>query len=137
MPTAVAPAENAVASDVGPTADGATVGPILASLVDEWATAWSSQDIDRYLAFYAPEFVPDGGMSRPAWARQREDRLSRPAYIRVTAESVQVLDQASDTPRTVFTQVYASDTFSDQVTKSLTWARSEGSWRIISERAAP
>jgi hypothetical protein len=136
-PAPVALAEDATASEPRQAADAEAVGPILSSLVDEWAAAWSSQDIDRYLAFYAPEFVPDGGMSRSAWARQREDRLNRPAYIRVTAEGVQVLDQASDTPRTVFTQIYASDTFSDQVTKSLTWARSEGSWRIVSERAAP
>jgi hypothetical protein len=37
----------------------------------------------------------------------------------------------------VFTQSYESNTFSDQVTKSLTWIRSEGSWRILSERSAP
>ena len=110
---------------------------MLVELVDEWARAWSSQDVDRYLAFYAPEFRPESGLSRAAWARQRADRLTTPEYIRVGIDGVQVLDEGSATPRVVFTQSYESNTFGDQVTKSLTWSRSEGTWRIVSERAAP
>jgi hypothetical protein len=132
-PSTDAPAATA-AVDEAPIA---TLSEVLSQLVEEWAAAWSSQDVDRYLAFYSSEFVPEGGGSRAAWANQRRERLTRPAFVEVTVDELQVLDEEADMPRTVFTQSYESNTFSDEVAKSLTWVRSEGSWRIVSERAAP
>lgn len=117
--------------------DSQRINAVLTDLVGEWAAAWASQDVDRYLAFYAPEFVPESGVSRATWARQRNDRLTRPEFIRIDVEGIQVLDEEGQSPRTVFTQTYTSDTFSDQVTKSLTWIRREGTWRIVTERSAP
>jgi uncharacterized protein (TIGR02266 family) len=137
---AVSPSEEApaVIEDPAPPVDPESqVEGVLEQLVGEWAAAWSSQDPERYLAFYAVDFVPDGGASRDAWESQRRQRLSAPSYVRVAADDIEVLDLGSDTPRTVFTQSYESNTFSDQVTKSLTWGRSDGSWRILSERSAP
>ncbi|VAX12312.1 hypothetical protein MNBD_GAMMA24-1253, partial [hydrothermal vent metagenome] len=32
-----------------------------------WASAWSAQQVDRYLSFYAPDFRPAKGMSRRRW----------------------------------------------------------------------
>ncbi len=140
-PPAGAPATEPPAARVDPEPPAAAAQPqlesVLAQLVGEWAAAWSSQDPERYLAFYAEDFVPDRGVSRGAWERQRRQRLRAPEFVRVDTESIQVLEGSSDTPRTVFTQRYESDTFADQVTKSLTWGRSDGSWRILSERSAP
>jgi len=132
-----AAASSAPLAQPASTSGSPTVEAVLIDLVGEWAAAWSSQNVDRYLAFYAPGFKPDSGQSRAAWARQRGDRLAGPEFIRVGVEAVQVLDQGSAMPRTVFTQSYESSTFGDQVTKSLTWTRSQGSWRILAERSAP
>ncbi|MDH3403404.1 MAG: PilZ domain-containing protein [Acidobacteriota bacterium] len=137
-----APAEpvTAPAEPVTAPARPAAVAPleqVLGQLAQEWAAAWSSQDPERYLAFYAADFVPEGAVNRRAWERARRQRLAAPAFVRVRIENVQALELETATPRTVFTQTYESDTFGDQVTKSLTWTRDDGSWRIVSERSAP
>ena len=31
--------------------------------VNQWANAWSAQDVDRYLAAYANEFIPTKGLT--------------------------------------------------------------------------
>ncbi len=134
---ATAPPGAPVDPEPPPAAAQPQLESVLAQLVGEWAAAWSSQDPARYLAFYAEDFVPDRGFSRSAWERQRRQRLRAPQFVQIDIENIQVLETGSDTPRTVFTQRYESDTFSDQVTKSLTWGRSDASWRIISERSAP
>lgn len=144
--TAVAPDVAVPADESAPADDEATAPPadpepqlagILEQLASEWAAAWSSQDPERYLAFYAAGFVPDRGIGRSAWEGVRRQRLQAPSFVRVSVENLQVLELESDMPRTVFTQRYESNTFNDQVTKSLTWGRSDGSWRILSERSAP
>jgi len=125
---------------VGPAAaaDAATpLAEVLTRLVEEWAAAWSSQDADRYLAFYSPDFVPESGGSHSSWAAQRRESLTRPAFVKVTLDGLQIADEDSHKPRTVFTQRYESNTFTDEVAKSLTWIRSQGSWRISREGAAP
>ncbi len=103
----------------------------------DWAGAWSSQDPDAYLSFYSEGFQPAEGLSNQAWRAQRRDRLTGPEFIEVVLSDLEVIDADSDRPTTVFSQRYRSNTFQDQVTKSLTWERIDGAWRIISERSTP
>lgn len=101
--------------------------------VDAWARAWSAQDVDAYLATYADDFVPDGGMSRSAWAELRRQRLTAPSFIRVQVLDPEVEPLGPDRVRVRFRQVYESDTYSDRVTKVLELRRDATGWRIVRE----
>ena len=37
------------------------------SSLNNWAKAWSSQDVDLYLERYSDEFLPSKGLSREVW----------------------------------------------------------------------
>ncbi len=97
-----------------------------------WAAAWSSQDPDSYLAFYADGFAPADGTPREAWAANRRDRLTAPSSIAVEVEIVDTQIDASSADVT-FLQSYTSDRFSDRVRKVLRFVRENGAWKIASE----
>lgn len=102
-------------------------------VVMAWAAAWSAQDADRYLSFYAPDFTPEGGISRAAWEAQRRARIGAPRQIQVKVDGVQVAMQGPDAARATFQQRYRSDRATEQSTKVLEMARVAGQWRIRRE----
>mgnify|MGYP006138729239 CR=1 FL=1 len=57
------PSEPTAASLNGPTA-------LSVRRLNEWAAAWEAKEVDRYLAFYAPEFRSDRG-DTDGWKAQR------------------------------------------------------------------
>lgn len=101
-----------------------------------WAEAWSAQRVDDYLAFYAEEFTPPDGLSRPAWAEQRTSRLRRPDWIKVEVDGMSQQPTGPDRVRVTFSQAYSSDSFSDSVTKTLELIWVEAAWKISSETSS-
>lgn len=102
--------------------------------VESWAEAWSSQDVERYLSFYAQSFVPPGDATREAWEAERRQRLSRPEFIAVKVSSPS--PPAAVGPgqyRISFRQDYASDGYSDVVKKTLELVRQDGGFKIVRE----
>src|SRR5689334_20887959 len=70
---------------------GATAGTdTVLKMLEAWTHAWSSNDADGYLAFYAPDFQTPNGEPRAAWEESRRQRLAKPKKINVTASSPQV-----------------------------------------------
>jgi Flp pilus assembly protein TadD len=117
-----------------PAATAAAPGTeAIGSLVRDWAAAWSAQDVDRYLGFYAPSFAPEGGASRQAWEAQRRSRISKPKEIRVTVTDVKVEPLADGGAQATFRQDYASDVLNNQSTKVLEMTQVDGQWRIRRE----
>lgn len=106
-----------------------------AGLVEQWARAWSEQRVDDYLAFYADGFLPDNGMSRIDWEESRRERIGAPEFIKV---EVAILDSSSESPdreKVTFLQAYESNTYRDQVTKTLTLVRDGAHWKILEEKS--
>ena len=97
-----------------------------------WAKAWSGQDADAYLAAYATDFRPEGGISRTTWDAQRRDRVTRPKRIRVGVVNPRLSALGDGRVRATFRQEYESDSFSDTVTKVLE-LRNDGGWKIVRE----
>ena len=115
-----------------PTAGGdAKAGAIAA--VEGWAKAWSAKDVKGYLASYAPEFKPPGGISRGAWETERAERIERPKKIEV---SVKVLSASTsgNEATLVIRQSYRSDTLKSNNTKTLKLVRSGDRWLITQEK---
>ncbi|WP_126456650.1 tetratricopeptide repeat protein [Sulfuriflexus mobilis] len=106
---------------------------LLVDTVNGWSNAWSAQNVDGYLAYYAPAFMPANGVSRRRWEQQRRQRLRSPRFIRITINEPEVKILGSTTARMVFEQGYESDRFKDAVKKVLLMEKIEGQWQILRE----
>ena len=102
--------------------------------IDEWAQAWSAQDIDAYLGFYSSEFTPTKNMTLSSWKAQRRKRLVKPSFIRVSYESPQIKLINPGLARVTFSQSYQSDNYSDRVKKALILRLEDGDWNIVEEK---
>ncbi len=100
-----------------------------------WASAWSAQQVDLYLSFYAAEFRPAKGLSRTRWVQQRRLRLRRPAWVKVTLNDFQIQPAGEGLARVRFLQLYKSDHYRDRSMKEMMLKSSPEGWRILSERS--
>jgi tetratricopeptide (TPR) repeat protein len=121
----------ASATPPAPMAKGETEA--ITKAVQDWAAAWSAKDVEKYLSFYATDFVPEGGTSRQAWADQRKARIGKPKDIKVAVSNVQVGPSATGVASVTFQQDYQSDTLSNKSTKVLEMVKSGNDWRIRRE----
>jgi pilus assembly protein FimV len=104
------------------------------SAVSAWAQAWAAQDVERYLASYAPAFTPPDGQSRKAWEALRRSRVSGPRSIQVSISGVEVTRHDDARAAATFRQDYRSDRYQDSVRKTLELVRDGERWLIVEER---
>lgn len=102
----------------------------------EWAAAWSAQKSDKYLSFYAKDFVTPDGMSRSAWEAQRKERIAKPASIKVEVQDAKVKEQDSKHASVSFKQSYRASHLKTSSGKVLVWSKNDGHWQITEERSA-
>ena len=124
---AAKPAEKAARLEEG---DGAAV----LQTVLAWASAWSSQKAEIYLAFYAQDFKTPKGEAREQWEAARRQRISAPKKIEVAIESPKVVLKGENDAVINFRQVYRSDSLKTNSKKTLLMVRREGRWFIQQER---
>lgn len=122
------------ASSPQPSAAGPG-GPASAGVeaaVQAWASAWSSRNMQDYLAAYAPDFQPQGGKTRAAWESERRSRIVPRQRIDVDVNDLEVsVDGDRATAR--FRQTYSSDHLYVTSPKVLEMVRSDNRWLIIRE----
>ena len=132
----------AIATSAAPAAARSVPAPVSSSGVnngeirqalENWRTAWSQRDADRYLALYAPSFVPATGGDRNAWLERRKALLRRATDIAVEISELTVSQQDASHATTVFKQTYRSANYRDVVRKILQWQRVGERWLIIRE----
>lgn len=99
----------------------------------EWADAWSSKDVKRYLAHYAFNFETPNGISRDAWATGRQQRLDIPGEIHVGLADVKI-SVSGDSATVRFRQDYKSNKLNTSVGKTLVLIKFRGKWLIQQER---
>lgn len=109
--------------------------PAILTALDNWAAAWSSQDISAYLSHYSDSYVPPGGLSLSQWKAQREKRLTKPKFIKVKISSAKVTTRGDKQAEVSFTQNYQSDTYSDRVGKNILFTMEDDRWLIAKERS--
>jgi len=107
-------------------------GEVKAAL-NGWARAWSRKDADAYLAYYAEDFVPPRGESRPQWESTRRERIAAPKSISVTLSAVRVAPSGAMRATATFRQQYQSDKFTGSSRKTIVLVRHDGRWRIAQE----
>jgi len=133
--TAKASPAVAVAAAKAPAAAAANKDPTAAILdsVKAWAQAWSKQDVDAYLSFYAADFKAPKGESRADWEQQRRARVGGPEKISVTLRDLKVVQRDAQHAAVSFHQSYRSDRFQGRTRKTLEMVRVGDEWRILEE----
>ena len=106
----------------------------LVAVVNAWAKAWSTKDVDAYLAFYASDFKTPNGEPREDWEKARRQRISAPKSISVVIESPKVRVGGDGQASVSFRQGYRSDVLKTSGPKTLVLVKTDGRWRIRQER---
>jgi tetratricopeptide (TPR) repeat protein len=102
--------------------------------VNNWAKAWSDNDVAGYLAHYAPDFKTPNGDPRRDWEAQRKARVAKPRRIEVVIESPKVKFNGGDRVTVTFRQHYRSDALNVSSTKTLEMVKGGDKWLIQQER---
>ncbi|MEC4719632.1 tetratricopeptide repeat protein [Noviherbaspirillum sp. CPCC 100848] len=100
--------------------------------VQDWAKAWSAQDVKGYLNAYGSDFQVPNGQARKAWEEERRNRIVGKGRINVKIESPQVSVNGS-TATVKFRQVYLSDRLTANTRKTLVLTKQAGKWKIKQE----
>jgi Flp pilus assembly protein TadD len=142
-PVAAAPAKTAVTPAKAAAAEKTVVEKPAApdkshdvlETVNAWAAAWSSQNVKKYLSYYAADFHTPDHETRANWETSRKDRISKPKSIEVVVSNGTV-DFTDDSHATVkFHQNYRSSSIKAAGPKTLQMVKSGSSWFILEERA--
>jgi len=102
--------------------------------VNQWAKAWSNNDVDGYLGYYATDFQPPKGESRSDWEKSRKARIAKPRKIHVDIDSPKVSFAESGRVTVTFRQHYRSDAIKVSSTKTLVMVKAGDKWLIQQEK---
>jgi murein L,D-transpeptidase YafK len=108
-----------------------TAHTAIADLVAEWADAWSSKDVQRYRACYAPDFRARS-MDLSGWIRYKEKLNRRYDSIRVSIEDLKI-QQGVERSTATFLQRYASSRHQSVGMKRLRLKCIGEEWKIYRE----
>ena len=135
-PKEPAPKEPVVIAAAEPKpADAKPANAVVLDTVNAWAKAWSSKDVEGYLAFYAKDFKAPGGEPRAEWEKARRQRIGAPKSISVTVDAPKIRFGADGLASVTFRQGYSSDVIkAANATKTLVMSKTDGRWLIQQER---
>ena len=120
-------------TDVKPVAPRQDQDEVM-TVVNDWAEAWSAQDVKRYLGHYGNDFETPKGEPRKAWIDERTSRIAGKGRINVKVATPQVsINGAQATVK--FRQLYTSDRLQADSRKTLVLTRQNGKWQIKQERS--
>ena len=100
-----------------------------------WARAWESRDIDRYMAFYSPDFRAKD-LNFSAWKAKKAYIFQKKDAIQVKIIDLWVLMESNRAVAT-FVQQYKDRTVAEVAEKTLVLVNSNHSWKIVSEAWKP
>ena len=106
---------------------------VVLNMVNGWAKTWSAKDIKGYLGYYGNDFQTPKGMSRRAWADERQVRIEGKNKIDIQIESPQVT-VTGNTATVKFRQRYISNRLTANSRKTLVLIKQGGKWQIQQER---
>ena len=116
-----------------PAKVGTAEDQVMAAL-NAWATAWKSRDEEAYLAAYAANFQPPGGLTRSEWEKRRRLLLGLSRNIDLKIDGHAFESVTEDKAQVSFRQFYRSDSFQDAVIKQLKFVRVDNLWLIEDEK---
>ncbi len=102
--------------------------------VNQWARAWSENDVAGYLQLYATDFKTPKGEKRADWESQRKARIAKPRKIQVKVESPKVVFKDNGRATVTFRQHYESGPLKVASVKTLVMVKAADKWLIQQER---
>ncbi len=108
----------------------------ISDAVNNWAKAWSSQNVDQYLDSYADSFKTPKGESRKSWEQMRRERISKPSSINVELANQKVTVVDSNNAKVTFKQTYTANGKPIRTDKTLLLKKASGNWLIEQEIAS-
>ena len=103
--------------------------------INDWARAWSNQEVDEYLAFYDKDFETPSGQNRKRWEAERRKRIEGKSRIEVKVDGVAVSFEGGKAVAR-FKQTYTSDRLTNVTSKTLVLIKAGNKWQILEERAS-
>lgn len=125
------PGATTAAAPVVPAA-AATSQAVVEQRLADWAQAWRSHEVERYMRFYAPQFQ-SATMPRERWMAERRRLVGKPGQVEVKIGKLATQQLSPDLVETRFEQTYRSADYSDTVEKTLVWQRIGNEWLIVKE----
>jgi len=101
--------------------------------VEGWARAWSSKDVDKYLAYYAGDFRTPKGEPRGNWEAARREQITKPRIIAVELVDPKVTLVDPNHATVAFKQNYRADDYRSSGRKTLALVRQGDRWLIQQE----
>ena len=95
----------------------------------DWAVAWSSRDMERYVRFYDQENFPNWA----AFRAQKAATFRNNDTISVVLENVNVVSADQNSAVVRFRQLYRTERVNLSSMKQLDLVRRNGSWKIVNE----
>lgn len=105
----------------------------LMTVLNGWLSAWSALDIDKYLAFYAPDFKPEGSIAHGVWAEGRRKRFTTDKNIKVTAQNARFALVDASHASLNFEQNKSTSGVQHKSSKFLDLQKNESGWQIVRE----
>lgn len=102
-------------------------------IVGQWKQAWESRNIDTYGRFYDAERFSGDGMRWDAWRDKKEKIFKALSKINVGVDKICVSEFSESTSVVLFMQRYETEALHLQRPKKLSFAKSDGQWKIIKE----
>lgn len=104
----------------------------LGDWLESWRAAWASQDIDRFVSFYAPDFKAPGFPSLNAWEKHKRRLAKQYKTIKVTlSQPFLLLHNEELIVKTL--QKYESDKHTDYGVKVIHAVKTAAGYKIIHE----
>lgn len=101
--------------------------------VEDWAKAWSSKDVEKYLSFYAKDFRTPKGEPRGNWEAARREQIVTPRIITVEIVEPRVTVPDPNHATVAFKQNYRADAYRSSGRKTLQMVRQGDRWLIQQE----
>jgi len=105
------------------------------STIDLWPAAWSEQNVNQYLIYYAADFVVPNEQSRSQWEAVRRARLTKPKSINISVTFEKIEMTAPNQIIIQFNQTYRSNLYRDSTRKEMTLTKSGANWLIQTEKS--
>jgi len=105
----------------------------LSAVVENWAAAWSAQDVDAFVSFYK-RWYSTPGKNHAQWVNDRQVKLTNKRYISVVVSSIKQKKISENRFAVDFTQNYQSDAINDTIRKRLVFDKINGQWKISNEK---
>lgn len=103
--------------------------------INNWAEAWSNKNHAGYVNSYTALYRPNAKLNHQQWVKQRAQRLSKPKFIRVELDQINIKMLRDNLAEARFNQHYQSDNYKDAVKKRLMLVKVDDQWKISLERS--